>query len=466
MDTDSEKEDMEAQGGAPYGYPTSCPISPEPEDFLELAPHRPMPRRAMESFENLVALANYQERLKGARKVIWRDKGQPVVQLKTLRDCVEHASTGGFRAATLAFNIRASLNLVLALIRIRKVPRDDRLTLIRHAVFGADSLRFAAMLGTFAGLYKFLLNALPILLPAIKPREPSAFGDDDEEEDEEIELPAPGSAAPRHRQRSARLSASAHAQMVLVRKRTRRWHAALAGAISASLAILWEKRGRRVIIAQQLFVRGMQGTYNSYSERHHFKIPFGSVIVFALACGQIMYSFTMRPDTLPHSYINWIHTASKVPRAGVQINRAAVRNGEMDLAALDKIIAQRDTTHKNLSLLMQLRDDVMAGRPFPLYAPCATIHPAVSSCWTVPLDRFVDVFRWMLPIYSALHFLPAILFRWKMFRADPGRVLVRAGAGSLRSSAFLGVFVVIYQANNCLRTKLWEKISRSQPSAG
>jgi hypothetical protein len=42
--------------------------------------------------------------------------------------------------------------------------------------------------------------------------------------------------------------------MDIVRKPTRRWESALAGAVSG-LAIFWEKRGRRVVIAQQLFVR-------------------------------------------------------------------------------------------------------------------------------------------------------------------------------------------------------------------
>lgn len=51
----------------------------------------------------------------------------------------------------------------------------------------------------------------------------------------------------------------------------------------------------------------------------------------------------------------------------------------------------------------------------------------------------------MLPIYSVLHFAPAVLFKWKASIQDPGKVLVRSGLGSLRSSAFLGVFVVIYQ---------------------
>lgn len=53
------------------------------------------PRRAMASFENLVAMANHQERLKEARKMVWRDRGQPVVQIDTLEECLRHAMAGG-----------------------------------------------------------------------------------------------------------------------------------------------------------------------------------------------------------------------------------------------------------------------------------------------------------------------------------------------------------------------------------
>jgi hypothetical protein len=56
------------------------------------------PRQAVTSFENLVALANYQERLKEARKMVWRDKGQPIVELQDLWECLEHAGRGGLRA--------------------------------------------------------------------------------------------------------------------------------------------------------------------------------------------------------------------------------------------------------------------------------------------------------------------------------------------------------------------------------
>lgn len=154
-------------------------------------------------------------------------------------------------------------------------------------------------------LYKFLLNAFPILFPPNLPlsaqlsrlasldftsiRSPSyltslsypptptsnlrpnslpssALDDDDDEDDE---TPSPSSSpltidSQRMRtdgtllaHRRARLSTTAQMRQVWVRKKTRRWHAVVAGAIAGGLAILFErsKGGRRTVIAQQLFVR-------------------------------------------------------------------------------------------------------------------------------------------------------------------------------------------------------------------
>ena len=57
------------------------------------------PRRAMASFENLVVLANYEEHLREARKVVWRDRGEPPVELQDLGECFEHACRGGLRTS-------------------------------------------------------------------------------------------------------------------------------------------------------------------------------------------------------------------------------------------------------------------------------------------------------------------------------------------------------------------------------
>jgi hypothetical protein len=101
-------------------------------------------------------------------------------------------------------------------------------------------------------------------------------------------------------ERRARLSLTANAQLMLVRKRTKRWHAALAGAIAGGLAIMFEIRSRRTVIGQQMFVRfvfymhylfgikyrcsrGLQGSWNSFATKRKIRIPHGDVLVFSLA---------------------------------------------------------------------------------------------------------------------------------------------------------------------------------------
>lgn len=66
--------------------------------YIQLAP-----RRAMASFENLVALANHQERLREARRIVWRERGEPAVELEDLWECMEHAGRGGL--SELSFDI-------------------------------------------------------------------------------------------------------------------------------------------------------------------------------------------------------------------------------------------------------------------------------------------------------------------------------------------------------------------------
>jgi hypothetical protein len=53
--------------------------------------------------------------------------------------------------------------------------------------------------------------------------------------------------------------------------------------------------------------------------------------------------------------------------------------------------------------------------------------------------------RFMLPVYSALHFIPMLVLRRKSFVRDPIKMLGRAMVGTFRSSSFLAVFIMIYQ---------------------
>jgi len=169
-------------------------------------------------------------------------------------------------------------------------------------------------------LYRVILNALPLLFPANVPLRDSIrnlfaslFSTQDEHDDFVLDdsptsstppSPIQAPSLPLHispgERREARLSSSAQVHQIWVRKKTRRWHSILAGAVAGAVALSFEKNSRQNVIAQQLFVRyvllasmaisdtlllgsGLQGSYNAYSEKRGFRIPYGEVMVFALA---------------------------------------------------------------------------------------------------------------------------------------------------------------------------------------
>ncbi len=95
------------------------------------------------------------------------------------------------------------------------------------------------------------------------------------------------------------------------------------------------------------------------------------------------------------------------------------------------------------------------------YVPCCAVHPSVTSGRSVPLDRFITVSKW---IYSALHFIPALIFRRKAFAQHPFKEFVKTGLGSLWSFAFLGAFFTIYQGANVSDSFTFEKTILIHPS--
>jgi len=164
-------------------------VTPTPflsEDEEDTSPRTPEERvvlkRAMASFDNLVALANHQETLKEARKIVWRDKGEPVAELGTVKQCLEHAGLGGVRTSNFSFNFLRCTDAAKALqhLLLESEPRsiscshcwvfigyrgaltgtrpllfltlhrDFRLAVIRRALFGEDSFRSAAMMGKWS----------------------------------------------------------------------------------------------------------------------------------------------------------------------------------------------------------------------------------------------------------------------------------------------------------------------------
>lgn len=140
-------------------------------------------------------------------------------------------------------------------------------------------------------LYRFILNALPLIFPAnislrknLRNLFARLFATQDEDDslvfDDSPASSEPSPLLPKSLplslhispgdRREARLSSSAQVHQIWVRKKTRRWHSVLAGAVAGAIAISFEKRSRQSVVAQQLFVRYVsltpianQGTYIS-----------------------------------------------------------------------------------------------------------------------------------------------------------------------------------------------------------
>jgi hypothetical protein len=214
-------------------------------------------------------------------------------------------------AATIAFAIRSGVNVVLLLARIKNFPRcvcipcsdglqpaQTSLSLQGEAFVSHTTrtlwFRFfprgcyarcaphfshphvlTTSTGSFVTLYRVILNALPLLFPANVPLRESLrnlfstlFSTQDEHDDFGLDDSPTSSSTPSPlraqslalhispgERREARLSSSAQAHQSWVRRKTRRWHSILAGAIAGFVAVSFEKRSRQNVIAQQLFVR-------------------------------------------------------------------------------------------------------------------------------------------------------------------------------------------------------------------
>lgn len=216
-----------------------------------------------------------------------------------------------------------------------------------------------------------------------------------------------------------------------------------------------------------MILSGLQGSYNALAAKYGFTIPYGAVWLFSIACGQIMYGFILRPDTLPRAYISWIDQAGHFPTKSVAMNRDLARDGRFKISDIDHLLSNpvrssqfttvstfiltlsspQELHPKNRTVLlgrraMAIESPPSYGNP---YAGCAAIHPLRVSCRKDALIRFYEVWKWVFPVYGALHFVPALLFRRARFIKEPLSMFLRTLWGSSRSSAFLGAFVMIYE---------------------
>ncbi|KAL7423098.1 hypothetical protein Q5752_002397 [Cryptotrichosporon argae] len=381
---------------------------------------------SLASLDSLVLLSDAAQRdrvlagvSRAGKDLVWRPKHEKKVFPTDAERALLLALRRGLRSCILAFCVRAGINVLLVLFR-----RRLRWRVLRHAVFGAEPFRFGGMIGSFTLLNTLTLHLLRLAPPWSYVRRRMKAG-----------LARPSFGPPEREGDEGE----------------RRWQAAVAGAVG-SLGLLFETAGRRTGVAQQMFVRGLQATYNQLG----FDMPHGELLVFGMCCGQIMFAWLLSPETMPKEYSQWIQGASQVPEHAIIANRTAVRHNLIAPDLVHEALQMMGVTRRNKALLEQMLVRLEQGWR-PTYAPCEMVHPWVDSCTDTSFRRFFTVFRFMLPVYSALHIIPMLVLRRQHVARDPVRMLSRATWGITRSCSFLGAFVVICQSIFCFRSQTMAK---------
>ncbi|XP_042031325.1 uncharacterized protein LOC121778105 isoform X2 [Salvia splendens] len=242
---------------------------------------------------------------------------------------------------------------------------------------------------------------------------------------------------------------SYHALRCLLRKMRKKEtpvNAILAGAVSGLSILALDDSSRRRTLALYLLARLAQCAYNSAKSKNKFHLwgshwNHGDTLLFAIACAQVMYSFVMRPESLPKSYQDFIQKTGPVAAPVYKAVRECCRGSPVDVGSLAAYLSGR------------ISSDVKLDK-FPELIPCSVIHPDTKSCLVHNANAVKATFRKIFPLYFSLTFVPYVVLRLQKFMDAPVRTCRTAVTNAVRSTSFLSAFVGIFQGVICLHRKV------------
>ncbi|KAJ3337867.1 hypothetical protein HDU91_001361, partial [Kappamyces sp. JEL0680] len=310
-----------------------------------------------------------------------------------------HSLKGALRSLVLSGSIKGGISFFLSLFRVAKGKLSFGKAL--HVFVDPSTTRFAAMIGSFTFLWKFINNVLYL--------------------------------------RAGRL--------------TKR-NGAIAGAV-AGLSLLFETKENRIGYAQQFFFRSMQAGKNALKHREIWTLPHGDSILFCIATASILYAYCFRPDTIPRGYYSWMKARARVPAPVLQqhcSHVAAIEKHQSQYFDIDlpKYKALLDTTKaspRNRELFFKYLADHDGKMPG---FPCSLYHPTSDGC-TIHFARlWSKIFTEMLPVYFSLSAIPMLALNPNKLLKNPVAQAKKIGFAVARSSTFLASLVSTFQAGMCL----------------
>ena len=142
---------------------------------------------------------------------------------------------------------------------------------------------------------------------------------------------------------------------------------------------------------------------------HNFlrNLIFLFFIYFYLHFLQVMYSFVMRPESLPKSYQDFIQKTGPVAQPVYKAVRDCCRGLPVDVASLSAYLSERKNS------------DHIKLEEFPSIIPCSVIHPDSSSCLAHNANATSATFRKTFPLYFSLTFVPFVVLHLQKVYYSP-----------------------------------------------
>lgn len=125
-----------------------------------------------------------------------------------------------------------------------------------------------------------------------------------------------------------------------------------------------------------------------------------------------MYSFIMRPESLPKSYQDFIQKTGPVAQPVYKAVMDSCRGSQVDIVSLSTYLSNRRGSDNAIL------------EEFPSIIPCSIIHPDTKSCLAHNANAASATFRKTFPLYFSLTFVPFVVLHLQKVHPSPKFVLV------------------------------------------
>lgn len=103
-----------------------------------------------------------------------------------------------------------------------------------------------------------------------------------------------------------------------------------------------------------LLNRALQAVYNAGKARDIFYFKHGDALLFAVTCAQVLYAYTMRPETLPPDFYSFMIKAARCPEGALRLNEKTVRGIPVSAEEALNVVKKLHPTAQSINVVSQL----------------------------------------------------------------------------------------------------------------